>query len=86
MVEPVILSDVCCVCNQTYEEDMEMGGGVEWVQCPCSRWLHQWQRKAVSFLLVRLAECTQLHVAVISIENIPLIHALIQFYYAKVHI
>ena len=38
---PPILSNRCCVCDQTYEEDMELGGGVEWVQCSCQRWLHE---------------------------------------------
>lgn len=40
-VEPVIVSNMCCVCQQSYEEDMELGGGVEWVQCSCLRWLHE---------------------------------------------
>ena len=27
----------CCVCYDDYEEDED----VEWVQCSCSRWLHE---------------------------------------------
>ena len=38
---PMIASNRCCVCDQTFEEDMELGGGVEWVQCACLRWLHE---------------------------------------------
>ncbi len=33
-LEPVIVSSVC---DQSYE----LGGGVEWVQCNCLRWLHE---------------------------------------------
>ena len=40
-LDPLVRSDVCCVCNQSYEEDMELGGGVKWVQCACLRWLHE---------------------------------------------
>lgn len=39
--EPAIVSDVCCVCNQSFQEDVELGGGVEWIQCSCTRWLHE---------------------------------------------
>ena len=36
-LDDVIISDRCCVCYQDYSE----GEGVEWVQCPCTRWLHE---------------------------------------------
>ena len=35
------VSNQCCVCDQTYEENVKLGGGVEWVQCACLRWLHE---------------------------------------------
>ena len=31
----------CCVCLQSFEEDVQMGFGVEWIQCACERWLHE---------------------------------------------
>ncbi len=36
-LDDVIESNKCCVCYEEYEEEEEM----EWVQCPCSRWLHE---------------------------------------------
>lgn len=39
--EPAIVNDICCVCNQSFQEDVELEGGVElWIQCSCTRWLH----------------------------------------------
>ena len=32
---------VCCECGQSYEDDARQGSGAEWVQCSCSRWLHE---------------------------------------------
>ena len=36
-LDNVIVSNRCCVCFEDYAEE----DGVEWVQCPCSRWLHE---------------------------------------------
>ena len=30
----------CCVCFQTYEEDVVKDTGLDWLQCACKRWLH----------------------------------------------
>ena len=30
-----------CACLQTYEDDVCLGTGAEWVQCGCGRWLHE---------------------------------------------
>ena len=34
-------SNKCCVCLQSFEEDVELGFGVQWIQCACERWLHE---------------------------------------------
>ena len=34
-------SNKCCVCCQTFSEDVEMGTGVEWLQCAFGLWLHE---------------------------------------------
>jgi len=34
-------SDRCCVCFQTFEEDIQQEAGVDWVKCSCMRWLHE---------------------------------------------
>ena len=34
-------SNECCVCFRTYEEDEEECTGLEWVQCVCTRWIHE---------------------------------------------
>lgn len=31
-MEANIVSDQCCVCNQSFEEDVEIGCGADWVQ------------------------------------------------------
>ena len=31
----------CCVCFGTFQEDQELGTGMEWVECACKRWLHE---------------------------------------------
>ena len=31
----------CCVCFQTFEDDEREQSGLEWVECACSRWLHE---------------------------------------------
>ena len=40
-LEDNISSDSCCVCFQAFAEDVEEGTGAEWVQCTCTRWLHE---------------------------------------------
>ena len=30
----------CCECFGTFEEDISLGNGAEWVQCACDRWMH----------------------------------------------
>ncbi len=34
-----IFTDLCCVCFSSLEEDE--GTGREWLQCICSRWIHE---------------------------------------------
>ncbi len=34
-----IFTDLCCVCFSSFEEDE--GTGREWLQCICSRWIHE---------------------------------------------
>ena len=34
-------SDKRCVCFQAFEEDVWQETGVDWVQCSCTRWLHE---------------------------------------------
>ena len=34
-------SNQCCVCFRTYEDDIDEGTGLEWVECSCKRWLHE---------------------------------------------
>ena len=31
----------CCVCFQTYEDDMVEDTGLDWLQCACKRWPHE---------------------------------------------
>ena len=31
----------CCMCFQTFEDDEREQSGLEWVECACSRWLHE---------------------------------------------
>ena len=32
-------ADHCCVCFGSYDEDIDTGR--EWIQCSCTRWLHE---------------------------------------------
>ena len=32
-------ADHCCVCSGSYQEDIDTGR--EWIQCYCTRWLHE---------------------------------------------
>ena len=36
-MDDVIEPNRCCVCYEDYVQEEDM----EWVQCPCSRWLHE---------------------------------------------
>ena len=36
-----IKDDQCCACFGTYEEDLLSGTGCEWLQCACTRWIHE---------------------------------------------
>lgn len=36
-LDKVIVSNRCCVCYEGYDEEDD----IEWVQCPCSQWLHE---------------------------------------------
>ena len=38
-VDDSINADLCCVCFGSYQEDV--GTGREWLQCSCSRWIHE---------------------------------------------
>ena len=40
-LEDMIVANQCCVCFQAFDEDVEMGAGTNWVQCVCTRWLHE---------------------------------------------
>ena len=37
----LIVANQCCVCLQGFNEDIEIGAGTNWVQCMCTRWLHE---------------------------------------------
>ena len=38
-LDTAVQSDTCCVCFGSYEEDA--GTDREWLQCKCSRWIHE---------------------------------------------
>ena len=38
-VDVSINADLCCVCFRSYQEDV--GTGREWLQCSCTRWIHE---------------------------------------------
>ena len=38
-VDNSISADLCCVCFGSYQEDV--GTDREWLQCSCSRWIHE---------------------------------------------
>ena len=31
----------CCECLGTYQDDVKMGNGAEWIKCACGQWLHE---------------------------------------------
>ena len=31
----------CCECLGTYQKDVDMGNGAEWVKCGCGQWIHE---------------------------------------------
>jgi len=33
--------NVCCMCFQSWHDDVLKGGGAEWVSCKCGRWMHE---------------------------------------------
>ena len=39
--DDLIVANQCCVCLQGFNEDIEIGAGTNWVQCMCTRWLHE---------------------------------------------
>ena len=39
-VDDSIDVNVCCMCFETYENDVLEGNGAEWIDCACGRWLH----------------------------------------------
>ena len=41
IVDSDIYTDRCCMCFQLFEDDVQLGEGAEWVQCPCEHWLHE---------------------------------------------
>ena len=58
---PLIVSNQCCLCLQAFDEDIEIGAWTNWVQCICTRWLHEdcvldcivderWERETMSSL------------------------------------
>ena len=34
-------TDTCCVCFESYEDDVKEANGHEWIECSCGRWLHE---------------------------------------------
>ena len=40
-VEIEINQNECCVCFRSFKDDKKEKNGLEWVQCACSRWLHE---------------------------------------------
>ena len=34
-------SNTCAICFGSYEEDLLSGGGDEWLQCTCGKWVHE---------------------------------------------
>ena len=40
-LDDLIVANQCCVCFQVFDEDVEIGAGTNWVQCMCTRWLHE---------------------------------------------
>ena len=40
-LDTIISDDRCCACNQDFEEDVQLGAGIDWVQCVYTRWLHE---------------------------------------------
>lgn len=45
----------CCVCFGTFDEDM--GTGCEWVECACTRWLHEDCVQEVVVMFLDLRDC-----------------------------
>ena len=39
-VDDSIDVNVCCMCFETYENDVLEGNGAEWIDCACGRCLH----------------------------------------------
>ena len=39
--DTVIDANTCCVCFETYEDDVKEENGREWIECSCGRWLHE---------------------------------------------
>ena len=37
----VIDTNQCCVCYRTFADDEREETGLEWVECVCTRWLHE---------------------------------------------
>ena len=33
--------NTCAICFGSYEEDLLSGGGDEWLQCTCGKWVHE---------------------------------------------
>ena len=40
-IDTIIGDDRCCAYNQAFEEDVQLGAGIDWVHCVCTRWLHE---------------------------------------------
>ena len=40
-VTVIIEVNQCCVCFQTFKDDKREQSGLTWVECACSRWLHE---------------------------------------------
>ena len=34
-------ANTCAICFGTYEEDLLGGGGEDWIQCTCGKWVHE---------------------------------------------
>ena len=33
--------NICAICCGTYEDDVALQTGDEWIQCNCGRWMHE---------------------------------------------
>ena len=39
--EEEIDTNECAVCFRTYDDDIELETGADWIECACGRWVHE---------------------------------------------